>query len=194
MEKIDARKLSRDAQEEMRRQAMRLRETLNLTWKEVARVTGVSIGTILLWSKRYESHGSDGLKSRRRGRRKYSGRTLSQVQEYQLRQILEGEDPKQMKLAFALWNRRAVMELIEQAFGIKMPIRTVGEYLRRWGYTPQRPAKRALEQNPKRLKEWREETYPAIAARAKAENAEIYWADETVIGSGAMRLWGRRRC
>ncbi|MDR3352380.1 MAG: helix-turn-helix domain-containing protein, partial [Zoogloeaceae bacterium] len=81
MEKIDARKLSRDAQEEMRRQAMRLRETLNLTWKEVARVTGVSIGTVLLWSKRYESHGSDGLKSRRRGRRKYSGRTLSQVQE-----------------------------------------------------------------------------------------------------------------
>jgi transposase len=81
---------------------MRLRETLNLTWKEVARVTGVSIGTILLWSKRYENHGSDGLKSRRRGRRKYSGRTLSQVQEYQLRQILEGEYPKQMKLAFAL--------------------------------------------------------------------------------------------
>jgi transposase len=83
-----------------------------------------------------------------------------------------------MKLAFALWNRRAVMELIEQEFGVKMPLRTVGEYLRRWGYTPQRPMKRALEQNPERVKAWREEAYPGIAARAKAENAEIYWADE----------------
>jgi hypothetical protein len=32
MEKFDARKLPRDAQDEMRRQAMRMREELKLSW------------------------------------------------------------------------------------------------------------------------------------------------------------------
>jgi transposase len=157
-------KLSRDAQEEIRRQAMRLREELALTWKEIARVTGASIGVVPAWSKCYESRGSEGLESQKSGRRAYSVRTLSLVQEYPLRQILEGENPKQMKLAFALWNRRAVMELIEQSFGVKTPTRTAWEYLRRWGDTPQRPMKRALEQNPKQVKVWREECYPGITA------------------------------
>ena len=60
MEKVDARKLPREAQEEMRRQAMRMREKLQLTWKEVARVVGVSIGTVLRWSNRYAMEGVRG--------------------------------------------------------------------------------------------------------------------------------------
>ena len=61
-----------------------------------------------------------------------------------------GSNPAQLQLEFALWNRRAVMRAIKQLFGIDMPIRTDGEYLRRWGFTPQRPVKRALEQDPAR--------------------------------------------
>ena len=41
--------------------------------------------------------------------------------------------PDQLKLAFALWTRQAVQELIQLRFSIRMPIRTVGEYLKRWG-------------------------------------------------------------
>jgi transposase len=111
-------------------------------------------------------------------------------QEYKLREIIEGENPQQMNLPFALWNRRAVMQLIEQLFGIQMPIRTVGEYLRRWGYRPQRPMKRALEQNPEQVRRWRAETYPDIVARAKAEAAEIYWADETAVAEDGNWLRG----
>ena len=46
-----------------------------------------------------------------------------------------GREPKQLSLPFALWNRRAVMQLVKVLFAIEMPIRTVGEYLLRWGYT-----------------------------------------------------------
>ena len=60
-----------------------------------------------------------------------------------------------------------------------MPIRTVGEYLKRWGFTPQKPLKRAYEQNPKLVKKWLDEKYPNIAARAKATEAEIHWGNET---------------
>jgi transposase len=80
-----------------------------------------------------------------------------------------------------LWSRRAVQALIQEVAKIEMPIRTVGEYLRRWGMTPQRPIKRALEQRPADVERWLATEYPHIQARAKAENAEIYWADETAV-------------
>lgn len=87
--------------------------------------------------------------------------------------------PDQLKLPFALWTRIAVQQLIEQLWSVHMPIRTVGDYLKRWGFTPQKPLKRAYEQNPKVVKKWLDEQYPAIAERAKAEEAEIHWGDET---------------
>lgn len=190
MEKVDARKLPRDAQDEMRRQAMRMREELRLSWKEIARVVGVNVNTVIGWSKRYQQEGMAGLKSRTRGRRFLSGRTLTLVQEWQLRSVIVGENPKQMSLPYALWNRRAVMQLIKVLFDIDMPIRTVGEYLLRWGYTPQRPIKRALEQNPVKIEQWMNETYPSIAARAKAEGAVIYWGDETAVAEDGHWLRG----
>ena len=190
MEKVDARKLPREAQEEMRRQAMQMREELKLPWKEIARVVGVTINTVIGWSKRYSMAGESGLKSKTRGRRYLSGRTLSLAQEWQLRSIIVGENPKQLSLPFALWNRRAVMQLVNVLFDIEMPIRTVGEYLLRWGYTPQRPIKRALEQNPMKVEQWLNDTYPAIAARAKTEGAIIYWGDETAVAEDGHWLRG----
>jgi transposase len=136
MEKVDARKLPREAQDEMRRQAMRMRAELKLPWREIARVVGVNINTVMGWFKRYSMEGEAGLKSKTRGRRYLSGRTLSLAQEWQVRSIIVGENPKPLSLPFALWNRRAVMQLIKVLFDIDMPIRTVGEYLLRWGYTP----------------------------------------------------------
>jgi len=66
-----------------------------------------------------------------------------------------------------------------------MPIRTVGEYLKRWGYTPQKPLKRAYEQDPKAVKAWLETEYPAIEQRAQQEDAEIAWGDESGLRSDA---------
>ncbi len=190
MEKIDARKLPRHAQDEMRRQAMRMRTELGLTWKEIARVVGVNVGTVLNWSRRYATEGAGGLVSKTRGRRFLSGRTLTLAQEWQLRSMIVGQNPSQMSLPFALWNRRAVMELVKVLFDIDMPIRTVGEYLLRWGYTPQRPMKRALEQSPLKVEQWINETYPQIMARAKTEGATIYWGDETAVAEDGH--WLRR--
>ena len=107
-----------------------------------------------------------------------------------MRSIIVGENPKQLSLPFALWNRRAVMQMIKVLFEIDMPIRTVGEYLLRWGYTPQRPMKRALEQNPVKIEQWLNDTYPMIAARAKAEGATIYWSDETAVAEDGHWLRG----
>ena len=66
-----------------------------------------------------------------------------------------------------------------------MPIRTVGEYLKRWGYTPQKPLKRAYEQDPQTVKAWLDTAYPTLEQRAQQENAEIAWGDESGLRSDA---------
>jgi transposase len=71
-----------------------------------------------------------------------------------------------------------------------MPVRTVGEYLKRWGFTPQKPIKWAREQNPAAVERWLKSTYPIIARAAKKEKAEIYWGDETGVQNEANRVRG----
>ncbi len=89
--------------------------------------------------------------------------------------------PDQLKLSFSLWTRKAVKELIEREFGVVLAITTTGDYLRSWGFTPQKPKKKAYEQNPKAVEKWMQDEYPKIKKRAKSENAEIHWGDETGI-------------
>jgi transposase len=95
-----------------------------------------------------------------------------------------------LRFPFALWTRKAVQELIQRKYGTVMPIRTVGEYLSRWGFTPQKPVKRAKEQNTEAVNRWLKIEYPKIAGRAKEEKAEIYWGDETGIQNEASRVRG----
>jgi hypothetical protein len=89
--------------------------------------------------------------------------------------------PEQLKMDFALWTRAAVGQLIEAEFKIKLSVRGVGKYLKRWGFTPQKPIRRAYEQSPEAVKKWLDEEYPAIAAKAKKEGGEIHWGDETAL-------------
>jgi transposase len=182
MNKPDARSLSEESLELLRQQARRLRGD-GRRWVDIANLIGVHLTTVMKWSRRFDLGGSDveALKSQRRGRRFGEKRTISLVDETLLRDEIIGKHPKQMSLPFALWNRKAVQEAIKLRLGVDMPIRTVGEYLRRWGFTPQRPVKRAVEQRPELLRTWLDESYPAIMKRAKAEGGEIYWADETAI-------------
>jgi transposase len=107
--------------------------------------------------------------------------TFNQTQAKEIQQLICDKSPDQYKLDFALWTRKAVQGLIHQRFKIVMPVRTVGDYLKRWGFTPQKPAKRAYEQQPVAVKKWLDEEYPVIAQKAKVEQADIYWGDETGV-------------
>lgn len=84
-------------------------------------------------------------------------------------------------MPFLLWERVAVRELVLRKFGIVMALRTVTDYLKRWGMTAQRPVDRAYEQNDKAVTAWLEKDYPAIRKRALKEGASILWGDETGV-------------
>ena len=178
MENIDARTHSPETQHEIRKQIIRLRRE-GFSNRVVAEDVGISESHASTIWQRYKKEGNQAIKMGKRGRRPGEQRTLSVDQEKQVQKALIDKTPEQLKLSFALWTRDGVRLLIEQWYGIKMPIRTVGEYLKRWGFTPQKPIKRAYEQSSQAVKQWLDKDYPVIAARAKQEKAEIHWGDET---------------
>jgi len=108
---------------------------------------------------------------------------LKPWQQAQICKAIREKNPDQLKLPFFLWTREAVRDLIERRFKLRLALTTVGKYLRRWGFTAQKPVRRAFEQNPEAVRAWLEESYPAIAAKAKREQALILWGDEMGLRS-----------
>jgi transposase len=146
---------------------------------DVAILFGVNKNTVSNWVKHYNETGS--FKSKKKGVKSEDKKLLSLSQEKSIQLMIVDKMPDQLKLDYALWTRKAVKELVEREFGVVLAINTMGDYLRKWGFTPQKPKKMAYEQCPKKVQKWLDEEYPAIQKRAKEENAEIHWGDETGI-------------
>lgn len=142
MKKPDARLLNPTTQNYLRQQAIRLREQGKRT-NDIAAFLGVHRNTVTDWWKDYQARGEAGLEQQQRGAKYGEGRTLSAEEESHLQERMGDHFPDELEIDSALWTRRAVQTLIEQEFGVVMPIRTVGEYFKRWEYTPQKPLKRA---------------------------------------------------
>src|SRR4029450_545992 len=75
-------------------------------------------------------------------------------------------DPRQLRLAFALWTRAMIRELIRREFGVALSEVSVGRLLRKLGLSPQRPLYRASQQHPEAVARWKAEEYPAIREQA----------------------------
>lgn len=127
MDKEDGRKLSRQAQYERRKQAVRLHKR-GMAVGEIA--LALSMGHVTVRAaKAAEQGGAKALAPRRTGRPVGSCRRLLPDQELHIQRLICQSRPEQLKLEFALWTGAAVMELVEREFGITLPIRTMGEYL-----------------------------------------------------------------
>lgn len=176
----DARQLSDEVLEALRLRALRGRE-LGLDEATLACLLGVSRETVSRWWCAYQRGGLDALPHERTGHPVGVGRTLTVEQEIQIQTVLREMSPPEWNIASPLWTRRAVAELIQKEYGIAMPVRTVGEYLKRWGFTPKRPQRHARQQDPEEVRAWMETIYPAIQARARWEGADLLWCDETGI-------------
>ena len=182
MEKRDARTLSQEAQYEVRRHA------INLYLKgygpsSIAKDIEVHRNTVMGWIKRYEQGGMKALGIGKRG--PVPGVMLqlnASVQKEICKRLVE-KNPDQLKLPFALWTREAVGRLITELTGQVLDLRQVGRYLKRWGFTPQRPLKRAYQRCEKKVKEWLDTEYPAIKQLVEIEGGEIHWADEAGLKS-----------
>jgi len=188
----DARQLSDDALEALRLRALRGIE-LGYSELELAELLGACHETISRWWTAYRAEGLDALPGGRTGRPLGSGRLLSEEQARRIRARIDFRSPEAVGIPHALWTRRAVRELIRKECGIDLAERTVGLYLRRWGYTSKKPARHARQQDPDAVEEWLLETYPAIEAQAEREGADILWADEVGVAADQHPGYGYAR-
>jgi transposase len=178
----DARELSDEVLEAFRLRALRGCE-LGLSEVEVAQILGVARETVCRWWSAYADRGVSALPQHRSGRPLGSGRMLSETQAKHLQCLLRTHQPEELGIAAPLWTRRAVRDLIRQEYNLDLAERTVGRYLKRWGFTAKRPRRHARDQDPEEVRQWLEETYPAIAARAEQKGAEIHWGDEVGVAA-----------
>lgn len=180
MREDDGRTLGQEAQFERRKRAVRLhRKGHGIA--QIMDMMGMAYNTVRHCLALAEVGGLAALKPKAVGRKVGQKRKLTEQQEDQVQRLICDKRPEQFKMEFALWNRAAVGQLIEQECGIKLPTRSVGNYLARWGFTPQKPIKKAYEQRPEAVRKWLDEQYPAIEKKAKADKAEIHWLDETAV-------------
>lgn len=135
-----------------------------------------------------------GIKALRSTKATGRPRSLTTKQEQQVFRWINGRDPRQYGLDFGLWTRAVVAELIDKQFGVRLGLTAVGELLARLGLTPQKPLQRAYQRDPQAIEKWQRETYPAIAHRARAEGAEVYFWDESGFRADTVhgKTWGVR--
>ncbi|MBK7099478.1 MAG: winged helix-turn-helix domain-containing protein [Sphingobacteriales bacterium] len=70
------------------------------------------------------------------------------------------------------------MELISVKFNVSYSNVQVGRLLKKLGLSKQRPVERAYQQDPVKVDQWLNTTYPAIKKEAKNEKRDIYFGDE----------------
>src|SRR5215210_987537 len=186
MRHVDMRKLRAAAQEERRRQVIGLRRA-GLTYRAIAAQAGLSRTGVIDLCRRFAAEGAKGLVSKPRGRRPDEQRLLDAAQEAEVRGLIRCRTPDELGLPFALWSRAAVGALIARRCAVALAVRTAGKYLARWGFTAQKPIRRAYEQDPAAVRRWLRRDYPAIVARARRTRGVIFWGDETGLRSDDVR-------
>ena len=144
MDNDDARKLTAPELHERRRQVIRAFKR-GVNKRQISVEVGLSYPAVRNIIARHERDGASSLRPGKRGRKSGDGRSLSDEQAQSIQRLICDKRPEQLKMDFALWNRAAVGVLIERECGIALSVRAVGNYLNRWGFTPQKPIKKAYE-------------------------------------------------
>jgi len=191
MKTQDGRTLDNAALEERRRTIIRMKEN-GVSVQKISDATGCCRQVVYnLWEAwndcKPDLREEIVIKVKPAGTKEGERRKLTPGQEKKIQSLIKDKYPDQLKMYYALWTREAVMKLIQKQFGILLSIRAVGDYLHRWGYTPQKPIKQAYERDPEKVEEWLKKAYPMIKNKAKREKADIYWGDETTVKATDVR-------
>lgn len=179
----DSRSLTQPAQEILRIKAVRAILS-GQTQDQVAELFDVSLKAVNNWWGVYRENGIAGLRMKsRRPKSADEGGKLKGWQCASIVRTVTRKTPDQLEFGFMLWTRDAVAELIRRRFKIKLSKWTVGRLLCQWGMSPQKPVKKAYQQQPEIVKKWLDKEYPRIARKAAREKAEIQWGDEMGVRS-----------
>ena len=131
------------------------------TEAEVARMCEVSRNAVNLWAKQLASGGKSSLRARRLGRPPM----LDAAKRAELVRLLK-KGALAEGYATELWTLARVAEMIERRHGIRYSTTQVWRLLGAMGFSPQRPARRALERDEAAIARWKKKRWPALKKTA----------------------------
>jgi len=188
MKRRDARALDHKTLEEIRIRAVE-RVQAGESPEVVIRTLGYSRSCIYTWLALYRAGGWGALRARA-----LTGRPMKigPAQLGWLYRTITGRSPLPFRFEFALWTREMIQVLLLEELQLKLSLASIGRLLKQLGLSCQRPLFRAIEQDPERVRQWRQKEYPAIRQQARREGAEIYFGDEAGVRSDghAATTWG----
>lgn len=188
--KLNARKFHKYDQMAIRRHAIRLYEQEKLSSEEIAVALGLSVRSVYRWISWFKSKGWDAFRlpePRRTGK-------LAQEQIAEIVQMVIVHTPSNFGYDTNLWTRKIISEEIYKRFQVSLSETTVGRILKRNKVTPQKPIRRAYQQNQDVVNYFKMIIFPELVQKAKAEGAIILWLDETqaCMDPNVGRTWGER--
>lgn len=179
MNEFDGRKINRKALEAIRIRAVK-RVEAGESPEVVIKALGLTRPRIYEWIAKYREGGIEALRSSQASGRppKLPGTALQKIYS-----LVVGRDPRQLKFPFALWTRSMVRELIRREFDVRLSDVSVGRLLHKLGLSPQRPVRRAFQQNQPLVVDWMVQDFPEIKRMALEAGADIFFGDEASVRS-----------
>ena len=133
--------------------------------EEVAEFLGVDPRSVRRWVAAYRQTGDSGLLARPAAGRPPK---LTYTQEKIVRRWL-ADQPTEHGFATDLWTGPRVAHLIRQEFGIELNPKYLTVWLRRRGFTSQRPRRVPRQRDPEEIAAWLETQWPRIKKRLDAK-------------------------
>src|SRR5450432_4809360 len=163
MRQNDARQLSHDMLEDMRRRAVTAVQE-GQSPEAVGKAFGLNRTTIYDWLAQYRRGGWGALKAKPLAGRppKLNGKQMKWIYNTVTR-----KNPLQLKFEFALWTRAMVAKLIKDKFHVELSAASVGRLLAQLGITCQKPLHRARERDEALVQQWLKKEYPKLKTMAK---------------------------
>src|SRR3989344_449727 len=176
MKKSDGRSIHRDALENYRFQALKLRKK---GWKvtKIAEAFGLHVKSVSRWFVKKNKHGEKSLKST-----KAKGKEPKiSIEEW--KQIISWmkEDATIYDFETPLWTSKRVKNLIKMKLNKTIHISRICEWLRRLRISPQIPNRQAKQRDEKLANNWLKEEWPKIKSLIRRQQAVLYFQDEAGI-------------
>lgn len=134
---------------------------------EIAEVLGVTTAAVSQWLVAARERGPEALRSK-----KAPGATpkLTAEQFDMLPKLLE-RNPAEYGFTGEAWSCPRVVELVRREFGVTYHPAHMSRILKRLGFTPQKPVRRASQRDEPAIEAWREQRWPELKGWRRGRGA-----------------------
>jgi transposase len=143
--------------EERRERAWKLKQA---GWKQsdIAEALGVTKGAVSIWIKRAKEGGEEALKIR------YSPGAPRRLKNEQRKQLLEVLEKGAEEYGFRgeVWTNARIAKVIKREYGVSYHPAHVSKIMKKLGWSPQKPIRRAQQQKEAEIERWKTEKWPKL--------------------------------